>query len=388
MKKKLLLTLMATACALTCAFGLTACGGGGGDGDKSGYLTFMLLNNDTYSVYECDDNAEGQIEIPSTFNNKSVTSINVGAFSDCVKITGVTIPGSVKCIEFGAFSGCSELTSITASNGVTSIQAETFRNCTKLENLTIPNSVTSIGTNAFDNTAWYDNQPDGLVYAGKVVYSYKGELSYGASIPFEDETYGIADRAFTGSFVRDRIREVTIPDGVITIGEKAFDNCLNLYNIIIPDSVTRIGQDAFNGTRWLKNEINEIIDGEPVYLGKFCVAYKSDSVHNVTIKVGTRHIADGVFELCDIGDVTMPDGLISIGKDAFSNSSLGYVYIPSSVTSIGEQAFASCQSVNIVYDGTKEQWNAIEKGKNWDKIKGEYYTITYGDSTLEHIDKK
>lgn len=105
----------------------------------------------------------GNVVIPSTVNyggkNYKVTSIMYGAFFDCNKLTSVSIPNTITSIEGSAFFGCS-----------------------MMENFTIPNSVVSIGSSAFMGTAWYDNQPDGLVYAGKVAYKYKGEMSLNKTI--------------------------------------------------------------------------------------------------------------------------------------------------------------------------------------------------------------
>ena len=39
--------------------------------------------------------------------------------------------------------------------------------------------------------------------------------------------------------------DVTIPDGVTSIGEKAFGLCASLTSVTIPDSVTSIGENAF-----------------------------------------------------------------------------------------------------------------------------------------------
>ena len=57
-----------------------------------------------------------------------------------------------------------------------------FYGCTGLTSISIPNSVTSIGYNVFYGTAWYDKQPEGIVYAGKYVYNYKGTMATNTSI--------------------------------------------------------------------------------------------------------------------------------------------------------------------------------------------------------------
>ena len=62
----------------------------------------------------------------------------------------------------------SSIKNIIIKSGVTSIGGAAFYGCSGLTSITIPNSVTSIGYNAFSGTGWFNNQPKGLVYAGKV----------------------------------------------------------------------------------------------------------------------------------------------------------------------------------------------------------------------------
>ena len=79
----------------------------------------------------------------------SVESIGEGAFYCCGLLEGITIPNSVITIESGAFEDCVRLTDITISNSIESIGANVFRQCISLTNITIPNSVKSIGGSAF-----------------------------------------------------------------------------------------------------------------------------------------------------------------------------------------------------------------------------------------------
>ena len=78
------------------------------------------------------------------------TSIGIGIFQDCGKITSIYIPNSVIVIKKNAFYNCSGLTSINIPSGVTSIGIYAFTNCSSLTSITIPDSVTSIGSSAFN----------------------------------------------------------------------------------------------------------------------------------------------------------------------------------------------------------------------------------------------
>ena len=206
-------------------------------------LTSVTIPNSVTSIgssafYSCSGLTS--VTIPN-----SVTSIGQSVFRDCSGLTSVTIPNSVKSIGNSAFSSCTSLTSVTIPNSVTSIGQDAFSSCTSLTSVTIPNSVTSIGQDAFAGTAWYNNQPDGLVYTGLVAYKYKGTMPDGTSIVINNGTKGIAGNCFYGC---SGLTSVTIPNSVTSIGYYAFSYCSGLQYIVceIPTpAVVTLGGNVF-----------------------------------------------------------------------------------------------------------------------------------------------
>lgn len=202
------------------------------------------------------------------------------------------------------------------ANGVTRIGGYAFELCSNLTSITVPDSVTNIGYAAFSGTAWRSNQPDGVVYAGKVACGYKGSM-FETQIVLKQGTIGIADTAFAGYFINDF--SMIIPDGVTSIGSEAFYGS-GLTSITIPDSVTRIADGAFLGC---------------------------SSLTSITIPNGVTSIAYGTFTDCSsLTSITIQNGVTSIERDAFFNCrSLTNVTIPSGVMSIASRAFDYCSSL-------------------------------------------
>ena len=386
-------------------------------------LTSVTIGNGVTSIGErAFDGCTGltSITIPD-----SVTSIGYGAFQDCTGLTSITIPNSVTSIGSSAllgctgltsvtigngvtsigssvFSGCSGLTSIVIPNSVTSIASGAFKGCTGLTSIIIPDSVTSIDISAFDETAWYNNQPGGLVYAGKIAYKYKGAMPSNTSIVIKDGTLIIGSSVFE---YHTGLTSITIPDSVTSIGDRTFYNCSGLTSITIPDSVTSIGNSAFshctgltsvtigNGVTSIGSSAfsncngltsisvgvgntkyhssgnclietatktlilgcqNSVIpsDGSVTIICEYAFAGCS-SLTSITIPDSVTSIGESAFYGCKgLTSITIPDSVTSIGDRAFYNcSGLTSITIPDSVTSIGERAFLGCTGLTSVTIG-------------------------------------
>ena len=294
----------------------------------------------------------------------SVTSIGSGAFFNCDSLTSITIPDNVTSIGSSAFLSCDSLTSITIPDSVTSIDINTFANCDSLTSIVIPDSVTSIGDYAFSRCTSLER------------------ITIGGSVT------SIGESAFANC---DSLKSITIPDSVTSIDEYAFSRCNSLASIVIPESVTNIGNGVFYGCSSLASIVVE--EGNTVYHSDGNCIIETDSK---TLVVGCKNSVipsdgsvtsigeDAFFHCYSLTSIVIPDSITSIGNFAFGYcSSLTSINIPDSVTSIGDSAFYGCSLLeNIIFQGSMEQWKAIDKGTEWNSSTGSF-TITCTDGVLD-----
>ena len=242
---------------------------------------------------------------------------------------------SVTSIGEGAFLRCPRLTSVVIPNSVTSIGRQAFAYCTGLTSIDIPNSVTAISSYAFYNTAWYDNQPDGLVYAGMVAYRYKGTMPSGTNMTLREGTLGIAICAFmecTG------LTSIVIPNSVTEVGILAFMDCPDLTSIVVESGNPRYDS---------RNNCNAIIETASNTLIAGC--------KNTIIPNSVTEIGYGAFMDCTgLTSIVIPNSITKIGELAFQGcDGLTSVDIPNSVTEIvcdafGDPAFLGCSGLTSI----------------------------------------
>ena len=120
------------------------------------------------------------------------------------------------------------------------------------------------------------------------------------------------------------LKSVTLPSGLLEIGEEAFRNCSALTEISIPDKITEIKESTF---------------------------WNCTSLSTVHLPDGIEKIGESAFEGCEsLSDVSfLPDGLKDIGISAFSYCKFQSITIPENVQSIGYGAFSECSELKEVH---------------------------------------
>ena len=202
----------------------------------------------------------GEIIIPD-----GVTVIGKSSFKDCNGLTSVKIPDGVTTIDERAFQGCKLLSDAKLPASVTTLGIGAFYGCESLTNFTIPDTVIAIGAKAFSGCT-------GLA---------------------DDNGFLIVRNVLVGYFGKEC--EITIPDGVTEIEQRAFfADCNHLVSVIIPDSVKIIGGYAFS-----------------------CL----DQLTSVTIGNGIEAIGIRAFSACEkLTTVSIPNKPIYIEDSAFISS--------------------------------------------------------------------
>ena len=132
--------------------------------------------------------------------------------------------------------------------------------------------------------------------------------------------------------------DVVIPEGVSSVGKKAFFKCNELLHITIPEGVAIIEASAFEECRSLVTTIlPETLTGIGTSAFKRCSALVSVSIPNPECSIG-----DSAFRACrSLKDIVLPKGLKKIGKATFLGcDALGELTIPETVKTISDYAFA------------------------------------------------
>ena len=207
------------------------------------------------------------------------------------------------------------------------------------------------------------------------IANYSGDIIIEPTVTRNNKVYtvtGIYNSAFSGS----SIKSISLPDGLLTIGNSAFDGCQLLTEIEIPSTVEEIGERAFYNCYKL-NKLT-LHDGLKTIRGMafaYCTQLTNVTLPNTLTTIGSatfyacsglitivwpasvNTIEESMFYDCEkLTNVTLPTTITAVNRSAFYNCrSLLQITLPESLTSLGYEAFRGCSALTsiVIPNGVK-----------------------------------
>lgn len=161
----------------------------------------------------------------------------------------------------------------------------------------------------------------------------------------------------SSAFCYCSVKSITLPFGLKHIGASAFFNCPNIQQIKIPDSVEHIDPYAFSfckGLHTVQLPSSLTLISEELFA-------ECDNLKNLSIPDTVTEIGANAFLRCTAFILeTLPSGIQRIGAAAFENCGrIENLELPKTLESIGEAAFGGTIIDKASFDGTLEKWAAI-----------------------------
>ena len=161
----------------------------------------------------------------------------------------------------------------------------------------------------------------------------------------------------SSAFCYCSVKSITLPFGLKHIGASAFFNCPNIQQIKIPDSVEHIDPYAFSCCKGL-HTVQLPASLTLISEGLFA---ECDNLRNLSIPDTVTEIGANAFLRCTAFILEkLPAGIKSIGAAAFANCGrIEELVLPETLEHIGEAAFNGTAIDKASFAGTPERWTAI-----------------------------
>lgn len=266
----------------------------------SGIVLTLSEDGSYYTVTDASRCTASVVSIPSSYKGLPVKGIGSGAFEGLEELSEIKLPDSVTFVGSSAFEGCD-----------------------------------SLKYNVYEGSRYLGN--------GKNPYLVLISVTQNVlSSKIHEDTRVIADAACIGNSL---VKELVVPDGVVTVGNNAFSNCLSLRSVVIGNGVETVGDGAFSRTK-----ISELSIGDSVKSIGANAFYNIATLKSLNIPDSVTEIGENAFFSCTaLETLELGEGLKTIGRLAFARcGKLSVIDFGGSLETIDDEAFRECHSLGKV----------------------------------------
>lgn len=306
-----------------------------------------------YAFYKCEN-------LKTVVFNEGLKEIGNAAFSD-TSISSLKLPKSLEILG-NSFSRCRELSEVSIPSELKDICGEVFNGCNALE------------YNSFSNGLYLGNNENPYVFLRGCKDKDISEYSIHPKTRYIVEAF----------YKCEKLKQITIPNNVVIIGEKAFANT-GIKHISIPSSVKRIGYSAFSGCKYL-NSIqltNSVEKMNSPFSNNNNISLVSflGSVED-WLKIPTDTISESFHLLINgdpLSELYIPEGTTTLYKGSISGCiDLSSVSFPKTIETIEQKALTNIPNVTEIEIRAKSPYYEISNGCIVDIINGR---IVYGTNS-------
>lgn len=268
-------------------------------------------------VLEIGGEAFQETLIGSVAFSPRLNKIGDYAFDNCTSLTGtLTLPETLTYIGYNAFQYCAFTGELHLPNSLEYIAQYAFFDCGYfVGNLRIPDKITELygytfwsgsnknpfrnGTLDLNNVTKYGNLdfcncafigeliiPEGTVEIPNQLFQ-NHECANLTRVVLPNSLRRIGKQAFDGQ--RKICENIVFPEGLILIGEGAFNSCSQIPSIELPSTIQTIGRTAFDGCYNLSSIICNAVEPPSVMKGAFDGVAKDNFTVEVPAQSVTRY---------------------------------------------------------------------------------------------------
>ena len=256
---------------------------------------------------------------------------------------------------------------------VTQIGHSAFYGCRNLASIELPITIRTISSQAFERTGLESfHVPSENIYIGQA-FAFCSQLSSfsgayasmdGRMLVISDQVVAFAPAGLTeyavpagvtsigpNSFQGAQLLSVTLPDGLLDIRNRAFEDCTSLKSIYIPSTVTEIGDNVFMDCESLTSiniPASVQVLGDPFarcrQLATFEGPFATSDHHALIFNGALKGFALGA----GLSEYTIPYGVREVGAFVFHQARLNKITIPDTVEIVGWYGFNACGVSELV----------------------------------------